>query len=72
MEGGLDLEKQTSIPVEAELFFLTSLFIELIDPYHFFDQRHRIASRATSQTLLLRYRRSELCQEIVRGGCCLS
>ncbi len=28
MEGGLDLEKQTSIPVEAELFFLTSLFIE--------------------------------------------
>jgi hypothetical protein len=29
MEGGLDLEKQTSIPVEAELFFLTSLFIEL-------------------------------------------
>ena len=30
MEGGLDLEKQTSIPVEAELFFLT-LFIELID-----------------------------------------
>ena|SRR5436190_24292137 len=32
MEGGLDLEKQTSIPVEAELFFLTSLFIELIDP----------------------------------------
>jgi hypothetical protein len=31
MEGGLDLEKQTSIPVEAELFFLTSLFIELID-----------------------------------------
>jgi len=32
MEGGLDLEKQTSIPVEAELFSLTSLFIELIDP----------------------------------------
>ena len=32
MEGGLDLEKQTSIPVEAELFFLTSLFIELIGP----------------------------------------
>jgi hypothetical protein len=31
LEGGLDLEKQTSIPVEAELFFLTSLFIELID-----------------------------------------
>jgi hypothetical protein len=31
MEGGLDLEKQTSIPVEAELFFLTSLFIELIE-----------------------------------------
>ena len=31
MEGGLDLEKQTSLPVEAELFFLTSLFIELID-----------------------------------------
>jgi hypothetical protein len=31
MEDGLDLEKQTSIPVEAELFFLTSLFIELIE-----------------------------------------
>ncbi len=31
MEGGLDLEKQTSIPVEAELFFLTSLFIELVE-----------------------------------------
>jgi hypothetical protein len=31
MEGGLELEKQTSIPVEAELFFLTSLFIELIE-----------------------------------------
>ena len=31
MLGGLDLEKQISTPVEAELFFLTSLFIELID-----------------------------------------
>ena len=32
MESGLDLEKQIPTPVEAELFFLTSLFIELIDP----------------------------------------
>jgi hypothetical protein len=31
MESGLDLEKQISTPVEAELFFLTSPFIELID-----------------------------------------
>src|SRR5579864_8581532 len=31
MESGLDLEKQIPTPVEAELFFLTSLFIELID-----------------------------------------
>jgi len=31
-DSGLDLEKQIlSPPVEAELFFLTSLFIELID-----------------------------------------
>jgi hypothetical protein len=31
--SGLDVEKQIlSPPVEAELFFLTSLFIELIDP----------------------------------------
>ena len=30
--SGLDLEKTLSSPVEAELFFLTSLFIELIDP----------------------------------------
>ena len=29
--SGLDLEKTLSSPVEAELFFLTSLFIELID-----------------------------------------
>ena len=28
--SGLDLEKTLSSPVEAELFFLTSLFIELI------------------------------------------
>jgi len=32
MESGLDLEKQIPTPVEAELFFLTSLFIELIEP----------------------------------------
>ena len=31
MESGLDLEKQIPTPVEAELFFLTSLFMELID-----------------------------------------
>jgi hypothetical protein len=29
--SGLDLEKKSRLPVEAELFFLTSLFIELID-----------------------------------------
>jgi hypothetical protein len=29
--SGLELEKEISPPVEAELFFLTSLFIELID-----------------------------------------
>ena len=29
--SGLDLEKTLSSPVEAELFFLTSLFIELTD-----------------------------------------
>jgi hypothetical protein len=28
--SGLDLEKEISDPVEGELFFLTSLFIELI------------------------------------------
>jgi len=28
---GLDIENQIAIPVEAKLFFLTSLFIELID-----------------------------------------
>jgi hypothetical protein len=32
MESGLGLEKQISTPVEAESFFLTSLFIELTDP----------------------------------------
>src|SRR2546428_11160518 len=31
VESGLDLEKQISTPVEAELFFLTSPFIELIE-----------------------------------------
>jgi hypothetical protein len=30
--SGLDLEEEISAPLEAELFFLTSLFIELIDP----------------------------------------
>jgi hypothetical protein len=30
MESGLDLEKQISTPLEAELFFLSSPFIELI------------------------------------------
>jgi hypothetical protein len=29
--SGLDLEKEISPPVEAELFFLTSLFIERFD-----------------------------------------
>jgi hypothetical protein len=29
--SGLDDEKSISAPVKAELFFLTSLFIELID-----------------------------------------
>src|SRR5947208_6159801 len=31
MESGLGLEKQILTPVEAEPFFLTSLFIELMD-----------------------------------------
>jgi hypothetical protein len=31
MESGPGLEKQISTPVEAEPFFLTSLFIELIE-----------------------------------------
>jgi hypothetical protein len=31
IDSGLDLEKYSRSPVEAELFFLTSLFIELID-----------------------------------------
>jgi len=29
--SGLDLEEEISAPLEAELFFLTSLFIELIE-----------------------------------------
>src|SRR6478672_4342804 len=40
--SGLDLEEEISAPLEAELFFLTSLFIELIDQAcSFFDQEHR-------------------------------
>jgi len=31
IERGLDLENHISNPVEAETFFLTSLFIELIE-----------------------------------------
>ena len=46
MESGLDLEKQIPTPVEAELFFLTSLFIELIGLYG----RHALRSIAPRST----------------------
>jgi len=33
MESGLDLEKQSQLRSGRELFFLTSLFIELIEEF---------------------------------------
>lgn len=53
--SGLDLEKEISPPVEAELFFLTSLFIELIELCDVWalDPRVNECKRLITSTILI-------------------